>query len=592
VTSISQSPNGRLIATSSTDGTLRLWSLDRFTQFGDIDFQVRGTQVLHVPVGSQAEAAGITDLDEVVQFDGQPFYDSRRRLLDGAYQPGQEVSITVRDRFQAGAKNRRLRLRLIPAADRVEPLLSLFIAQDGEWIIWTPDGHYDASSYAERYLGFHVNQGRETAALWITAGQFEKQLYRPEVIDEVLAEAMSLGTHTAAKPQVRVFTAPQANLARFRPPEVRMMSPSNGLQTRSRETTIRANIESKSSLPVTEVSLKVNGFPVTLESMIDGTDSTTLTQTIPLKPGKNAVVLTARTVEASSQEVRSTIYCDVPDARAQSGATGVGPEMVADEHSPNVHVLAVGISDYKRDNLDLEYAHRDAEQFAEAWKRQEGRLYRSVQTHVLINEQATRDNLMRAFSELLKTVQPEDRVVLFFSAHGITDDLNKYYLLSHEADPDALRVSAVPHSDITEAVNDLLSKQCQVLLFVDTCHAGGAVTGAKGAKGPSRMRQTTRNYWRDVGSVVFLSSLPAQTSFERPEWENGAFTEAFLEAMTFRRPADANEDHCLSISELQTYLENRVKELTNGRQSPTGRRDPDTPGYDIAVQVESTVNTD
>lgn len=584
ITSISQSPNGRMITTSSTDGTIRFWSLDDFSRVGDIDFQVRGTQVLNVPDGSAAQAAGITNQDEIVMFDGLPFYDSQQKLLKGEYQPGQQVVVTVKDRFLQNAEPRAVRLRLVPAADHVEPLLSLFLAADGEWVMWTPDGRYDASPDAERYLGFHVNQGRENAALWISAAQFEKQLYRPEHIDQVLAANLTTAV-PAASSGARVFTAPQSNLKRNRPPDVRITEPQNNLQTRRQQVTLTAEVRSLSTLPISEIKLSVNGFPVILDSVPDGKNQTQLVQTIPLQPGRNTILLTARTVEAESPKVRSTIICDAPvtpvgvtDSSAMAGS-------VADENSPELHVLAVGISDYQRDDLDLNFADKDASDFSQAWKTQEGRLYRKVSSTILTNEKATRNNLMQAFADLMKAVQAGDRVVLFFSAHGVTDDLQKYYLLSHEADPNALRVTAVPHSDITEAVNDLLARQCQVLLFVDTCHAGGAVAGAKGPKGAGRLRQNKRNYWRDVGSVLFLSSLPSQISFEQPEWENGAFTEAFLEAMNFQPPADVNGDRCLSISELQTYLENRVKDLTNGRQSPTGRRDPDTPGYDIAIQA-------
>jgi hypothetical protein len=55
-------------------------------------------------------------------------------------------------------------------------------------------------------------------------------------------------------------------------------------------------------------------------------------------------------------------------------------------------------------------------------------------------------------------------------------------------------------------------------------------------------------------------------SLEREEWNNGAFTKAIVEGM---RGAAARSDlPAISISDLQGYVSRRVKELTEGKQSP------------------------
>ncbi|MGB7344497.1 MAG: caspase family protein [Pirellulaceae bacterium] len=577
VTSISQSPESRMIASSSTDGTIRIWSLDDFTIYGDIDFDVRGTQVLSVPFGSEGEKAGIRGgsdkPDEILRFDGLDFYASRKRVLEGAYRPGQVVEVVVRNRSVQGSPSRVVRLTLAPVADQVEPLLSLFLANDGEWIIWSPDGYYDASPQADKYLGFHINQGREKSALWFTARQFEKHLYRPDVIDQIISTGRRFGEDSPAAPTVGPTSA-ASDLAAYRPPDVHIISPRDGLVTREDETVIRADIKSANSLPVVKIKLTVNGFPVDLEGDIDGLSKNQLRQRIKLQPGDNAITLTALNRETKSVERKIVVKCEAPKSIL---AKSDQPK------KPTLHVLAVGVSKYKKSEINLQYAKEDAQDIANAWKSQSGGIYSDVKTHVLVDENATRANVLSNINQLIDNVDEGDRVIIHIAAHGATDQRDKYYLLTHDTNPEALRSTGIAHTDLVSAVDDLLANRCQVLLFVDTCHSGASV-GSRGIETVNKLRQSTRDYWRNTGSVVFTSSLPGQESFEREAWHNGAFTEALLEALDFQGDSDANGDDHLSISELQLFLENRVGELTDKRQSPATRREPNTPGFDIAIK--------
>ncbi len=55
-------------------------------------------------------------------------------------------------------------------------------------------------------------------------------------------------------------------------------------------------------------------------------------------------------------------------------------------------------------------------------------------------------------------------------------------------------------------------------------------------------------------------------SKENPDWQNGAFTEAVLEALAGN--ADRDGDRWLSVSELEGYVVRRVRELTGNQQNP------------------------
>src|SRR5262249_38155679 len=144
-----------------------------------------------------------------------------------------------------------------------------------------------------------------------------------------------------------------------------------------------------------------------------------------------------------------------------------GPEVV----KPKLYVLAVGISKYANSAYDLDFADRDAEAFAAAWKPQEGPVYAEVHTRVLTNDQASGANIRDGMDWLAQNVTQHDVAILFLSGHGTHDASNNYYLATREIAPKRLRATAIPYSDVTRLIQEAL--HCKILLFVDTCHAGG-----------------------------------------------------------------------------------------------------------------------
>src|SRR5271166_2590627 len=60
-------------------------------------------------------------------------------------QPGQKVPIEI----ERNGQRYRVEVTLTAGSDLADPLLSLFMANDGEWVLWTPQGYYDASLAGE-----------------------------------------------------------------------------------------------------------------------------------------------------------------------------------------------------------------------------------------------------------------------------------------------------------------------------------------------------------------------------------------------------------------------------------------------------------
>ena len=114
--------------------------------------------------------------------------------------------------------------------------------------------------------------------------------------------------------------------------------------------------------------------------------------------------------------------------------------------------------------------------------------------------------------------------------------------------------------------------------MVDTCHSG-SVTGKR--RGISDMTDALRELVHtESGVVVMTASTGMEVSHERAEWGHGAFTKALIEGL--KGKANYNRDNTVDIKELDLYITNREKELTNGSQHPTTEIPKTLPNFPVA----------
>ena len=122
-------------------------------------------------------------------------------------------------------------------------------------------------------------------------------------------------------------------------------------------------------------------------------------------------------------------------------------------------------------------------------------------------------------------------------------------------------------------------------LFLDTCHSGGAMKGVRTrSAGPSIDIDGLVNELTSAerGVITFSSSTGRQLSQESEEWGNGAFTKALVEALG--GGAARPDSPRITVSMVEGYIAERVKALTNGGQTPTTTRPPDTPDLPLALR--------
>ncbi len=157
VSGISTSSNGKLLVSASTDRTIRLWSLDDYRPTGIFDFKFENTTVIKVIPGTSSAEAGVQVGDRILNIDGKSLTEMFNLMLLGKfdYRPGQLVPVSM----QRGETVYDYEMKMVEGYDFADPLLTCFVGNDGQWIIWNPQGYYDASPGADQLIGWHVNRG-------------------------------------------------------------------------------------------------------------------------------------------------------------------------------------------------------------------------------------------------------------------------------------------------------------------------------------------------------------------------------------------------------------------------------------------------
>ena len=361
--------------------------------------------------------------------------------------PGQRVDVEL----ARGGQSYQVTVDLVPSGDFVIPLLNLFVVGE-EWVLWTPSGYYDASPGGDRLIGWHANRGRDKAARYYTAHQFRKQFFRPDVIDKILetgdaTRAAELASRDRPRPSPPLDLRKPEDFRRVEPPKVTVQEPSSGARTPGLSVRVKAEVVSQNGLPIGEVKILLNGRPIAGKDLpaLPGDTETVrhVDQNVDLEPGQNAisVLATDRSSRSSSRPQEIVIHRDASDEE--------------DRRKPRAFVLAVGVSEYANPGFNLEFAHIDAQSFAEVWKSQAGKLYEDVQTRLLINEKATVAAIREGFDWLNTSAMRRDFAVIFFAAHGVGDSSVGYYIATHDVDPKRLISTAIPDRDLVSLVESL-----------------------------------------------------------------------------------------------------------------------------------------
>jgi WD40 repeat protein len=544
---VAYSPDGRLILSTSRDQTLRVWDAAAGPLLRTLTGHNSMVQSAAFSPDSRYIVSGSSNNDlKIWEAESGRLVRTITGLL------GSAVSLNYTPdgrRILVGALDGTV--RFFDAAEGKE--IAQFVGfTDGEWVSITPDGYYTASAKGDG----RINVLTGSTVYGIDA--YRSTFYRPPVVEARLKGLSDPLPAAAAGIQ---------KAASFEPPIVLIRSPESGGSLDAARTELSVLVVDQRQ-PIKSLKVLVNGRAVGSDDLksLEGSRGLTVVAAglavtgnqnrvevrfpLSLERGLNRIEVIAANPYSEGR--------DVVELTVQ-GRTGGNP-------LPNLWILAIGINRYDDPGIpNLSYAAADAREIIGAFKAQEGKLYRRVESLLIADGSdvaPTRDNIIDNLGFLQQAGQ-RDVVMLFIAGHGVNDDGGNFFLLPSNAafNPDgSIRQSrAIPNRDI----RSILDLPGQKLVFIDACHS----EGTSGKKTRAVENNGLVRELMDAGTVIFTSSRGSELSQEAKEYGHGVFTWAIIQGM--QGQADLIKDGIITMKELDTYVSETVPRLTKGLQHPT-----------------------
>jgi hypothetical protein len=446
-------------------------------------------------------------------------------------------------------------------------LLAFFPHKDKKrWVIWTPKGYYDASPGGEDLIGWHINNRKDKEADFFPVSRFRDRFYRPDIIAKIFTtydedKAIALANEESGK-KIQETT----DIKKILPPVVTIISPQENEPVKTKEIIVRYIIRTPNEEPITSVKFLIDGRPVSQQRGIG----------LKTQPGSEEIREATLTIPQRDCEISiiaENKYSASEPATVRVKWVGESEEFVI---KPKLYILSVGVSKYMDQSLKLQFASKDAFDFAEVMKNQSGKLYSDVVVKLLTDEKATKEEILDGLEWIQRETTSKDVAMIFLAGHGVNDPTGNFYFLPVNVDLDRLKRTGVPFYEIKTTIESIAGK---VILFVDACHSGNVMGGRRGGIDITGVINELTS--AENGAVVFASSTGRQYSLEDPIWNNGAFTKALVEGLSGK--ADYTGKGKITINMLELYISERVKELTKGRQTPTVTKPKTIPDFPIAI---------
>ncbi len=244
----------------------------------------------------------------------------------------------------------------------------------------------------------------------------------------------------------------------------------------------------------------------------------------------------------------------------------LGEEIPVEEtEEVKIWSVVVGVSTYQHMPA-LRFTDDDAYRFYAFLKSPEGGALHNDQIRLLIDEDATRNNILSALQETLLKADENDVIVFYYSGHGLEGSFIP-------VDYDGFN-NRVLHDEIKQVFEK--SKAKHKIIFADACYSGSLLAMK------SVVNNTLEKYYgsfRDSkgGLAFFTSSQGEEISLEDGGLRQGIFTHFLIRGLNGE--ADVNQDKIVTIQEIADFVSKGVRKYTAKVQTPvlTGNYDANMP---------------
>ena len=399
------------------------------------------------------------------------------------------------------ARDRRVAFWSLPDASP-----SLFLSRGfGVWAAHDSLGRFDGSDLG-RVPGISAAQGLQARTL----AQIRERLYTPGLLALVLRGVK-------APPPVTPRPAPEVKLA-----------------PRERVDPILAVRAQDRGGGIGPISVRLNGKRIVEDARGPTVSAGAKFLDVSVNLSEDPRVLPG---QINRVEVR------VANADKSATSRGVFTEYEApgEPRDPRFWCVVCGVSDYEGAGLDLNYAAKDAQDIARAFRIAANSKFGKERVHVQVlsspaageGKAATRANVLealRALREADPPMQAEDTVVLYLAGHGVVHSDGSYNYLCADAksedlsDPVERERVALSAEFLTNWLEGLPAVRRQAVVL-DTCAAGGLRDALRRVQASSHFVSELQDR---TGTFVLAGCAANRASYESDHYGQGLLTYTLL----------------------------------------------------------------
>ena len=218
------------------------------------------------------------------------------------------------------------------------------------------------------------------------------------------------------------------------------------------------------------------------------------------------------------------------------------------------YAVVIGIGKYQDHKIPkLKYTTVDAEEIYNILTDPQYGNFPENQVKLLIDEQATYNNIKSAIGTWLKrNTRKDDTVIIFFAGHGAPED-EKTYWVTYNANVDDLYGTALSNDEIADMLDRVEAKI--MVAFLDSCYSAATVNRTDKKRSIMIVKDPFQKF-KGKGRVIITSSDGKEQSVEIEKFGHGVFTHYLLKAL--KGEADENKDGFIELDEVWDYVKYRV----------------------------------
>jgi WD40 repeat protein len=556
VNSVAVSPTGASILSGSgqfaggpAESTVKLWDLASGRLLRTFKGHLASVRAVAF-AGDETHVASASEDDTIKLWDTRSGQLSRS--FEGHFSDVRSLQISKQaNRLVSGSDDGTIKIWRL---DTGEPLATMLLAADGEWLTITPQGFFDASLHGGQELSVVRGLGITTI------GQVRQSLFSPDLVREALAGDPD-GEFKRAAELINLDKVIDSGPA----PLVEITWPGSNGNSATDLVTVAAHIKDRGK-GIGRIEWRVNGITTAVaKAPPDAGSEYEVKQSLALDPGNNSIEVVAYNARnlLASLPAQATITYNAP----------------ANAEKPKLYVLAIGVNSYhdegwtppgatKRESFPpLKLAVDDARSIGEAFRSAGEGLYKQVIVRTALDEKATAAGLERIVQEISAEISPRDTFVLFAAAHGYSNS-GRFYLLPQDyqggTDPAALTSRAIGQDRLQDWIANRIKARRGIILL-DTCESGALTNGYAHSRTDAPASEAAVGRLHEAtGRPVLTAAAAGKPAFEGYRG-HGVFTWTLIDALL---NGDTNGNGLIELSELATHVQNTVPKISaemNGR---------------------------